>query len=171
VTVVSLLALAGIYVRPEIGTDLDFLFELYASTRDDINQLGWDPRMTEAFLRHQFLAKRSYHASRFPAAELAIVDSRAGSVGRLALCRTPHELHIIDIALLPDWRNEGIGTVLVGAILDEARSAGRTVTLQVDLSNPARRLYQRLGFVESSTDGLYVAMRCNPEIGTRRSLC
>ena len=73
--------------------------------------------------------------------------------------RQLNEIRIMDIALLPDWRNAGIGSRLLRSILAEADSAGAAVTLHVERWNPAKRLYDRLGFVDVSDDGLNVMMR------------
>lgn len=51
------------------------------------------------------------------------------------------------IAVLPDYSNRGIGTRLLHLLLDDARSVYPAVELSVRSTNPARRLYERLGFV------------------------
>ena len=53
---------------------------------------------------------------------------------------------MIDIALLPDHRGRGIGARLLRDVLHEATAAGLPVRLSVERSNPARSLYERLGF-------------------------
>ena len=51
------------------------------------------------------------------------------------------------VALYPDFRGQGIGTRLVQALLDELRNRDfAAVSLSVQRSNPAGRLYLRLGF-------------------------
>jgi ribosomal protein S18 acetylase RimI-like enzyme len=47
---------------------------------------------------------------------------------------------------VPEWQGRSIGRRLVGALLDQARRAGVPVVLSVLKVNPARRLYERLGF-------------------------
>jgi ribosomal protein S18 acetylase RimI-like enzyme len=51
------------------------------------------------------------------------------------------------IAVRPDAIGRGIGGALLGALLDLARGQYQAVTLSVRESNPARRLYERHGFV------------------------
>ncbi|MTE13042.1 GNAT family N-acetyltransferase [Nocardia aurantiaca] len=52
------------------------------------------------------------------------------------------------IGVAPDSRGTGLGTALMNALLDAAREQYEAVSLSVRLENPARRLYQRLGFVD-----------------------
>ena len=58
------------------------------------------------------------------------------------------EIHINNVAVLPQYRGRGLGTALMRHILAEGRRLGaRRATLEVRRSNEdARRLYERLGF-------------------------
>lgn len=57
--------------------------------------------------------------------------------------RTPE----IAVAVLPEARGKGIGEALVETICDEAQQRGRAgLCLTVRSTNPAIRLYERLGF-------------------------
>ena len=59
-----------------------------------------------------------------------------------------------DIALLPAWRGRGLGGRCLQALVDQGRALG----IQVELHNPARRLYERLGFVaDGAPQGLHQA--------------
>lgn len=53
---------------------------------------------------------------------------------------------LIQIQLAPEVQGRGIGEALIRRLVDEARSAGAALTLHVLHANPARRLYERLGF-------------------------
>ena len=72
--------------------------------------------------------------------------------------RRPADIRIVDIALVPAFRGRGIGTRLISALQDEAASAGRSVSIHVEVHNPAASLYERLGFVEVSERGVYRRM-------------
>jgi ribosomal protein S18 acetylase RimI-like enzyme len=52
----------------------------------------------------------------------------------------------LTIALAPDFRGQGIGTQLLQTLLEAAATRFRAVSLSVEKSNPARRLYERFGF-------------------------
>jgi ribosomal-protein-alanine N-acetyltransferase len=53
----------------------------------------------------------------------------------------------LSLAVGPSWRGQGVGTLLLTRLMEAARRAGwRALSLSVDVRNPARRLYDRLGF-------------------------
>ena len=72
--------------------------------------------------------------------------------------RTDDELRIVDIALLPQWCNRGIGSALVTALQGEAAAAGKPLRIHVERFNPALRLYERLGFRQIEDGGVYLFM-------------
>ncbi|MGS1076210.1 GNAT family N-acetyltransferase [Burkholderia glumae] len=77
------------------------------------------------------------------------------SIGLLKLNRKRGEWHLQQIQILPAHQGKGIGKAVLGAVLDEARHAGVPVSLSVLHGNPARRLYEQLGFrpvTETSLD-------------------
>lgn len=143
-------------VRPEDGP---VLFEIYAGTRaDELDAWGWDETMRETFLRMQFEAQRRSYAAQFPDADHTLVRVGGVVAGRLLVAREAEEIRIVDVALLPEYRGRGIGTSLVRRILDEGRESARPVRLQVLSTNPARHLYERLGFTRRGGDDLYHRM-------------
>jgi ribosomal protein S18 acetylase RimI-like enzyme len=77
--------------------------------------------------------------------------------------------HLIDIAVFEEHRGRGIGTGLLRQLLQEYESQGRPLRLQVLQGNPAIRLYQRLGFVQSSADPMYVQMEWTPSQSPERA--
>jgi len=58
------------------------------------------------------------------------------------------EAHITNLAVHPDYRNQGIGTKFLGFLLEEAKNLGATMaTLEVRISNKiGQRLYEKWGF-------------------------
>ena len=52
----------------------------------------------------------------------------------------------LSIAMLPDYRGQGLGSHLLNALLNEARQKYTAVSLSVSPGNPAEKLYQKLGF-------------------------
>ena len=85
------------------------------------------------------------------------VDGEAA--GRLYVHRGTDDIRIMDIALAPAFRGRGIGTGLLRELMAEAGASGRSLSIHVELNNPARRLYDRLGFVPAGEHGVYVLMR------------
>ena len=84
------------------------------------------------------------YRSSFPTAEFSIILFGTGPVGRMVVQRTAEELRVVDIALLPAHRNQGIGTFLMQQVCAEADKARKPVRLCVLQNNPARRWYERL---------------------------
>jgi ribosomal protein S18 acetylase RimI-like enzyme len=82
--------------------------------------------------------------------------------GRLYVARWPEELRIVDIALLPAFRGRGIGTGLLRSLMEEADAADRPLTIHVEAGNPARSLYERLGFEVAEDRGVYLFLRRPP---------
>jgi predicted GNAT family acetyltransferase len=68
----------------------------------------------------------------------------------------------MDIALLPEFRGAGLGTALLADLFAEATAAGKTLTIHVEEYNPARRLYERLGFRKIGEHGVHHLMEWTP---------
>ena len=52
----------------------------------------------------------------------------------------------LSIAILPEYRNQGIGTKLIDKLIIETTSKHPGLSLSVSFNNPAVRLYKRFGF-------------------------
>lgn len=146
-------------LRSVVPSDEAFLFELYASTRkEELDAWGWDDVQRKAFLEMQFRAQYMSYRAQFPNADHQIILEGDRPIGRVMVNRTDDEFRLIDVALLSEFRGTGIGTQLVRTLVDEASLAGKPLRLQVMRTNPAARLYRRLGFAVVGDDGLYVQM-------------
>lgn len=162
---------AEITRRPAGDADLDFLRKVFLSSWDRaLAAADWSAEMKEAVLQQQFDAQRTYYREQFPEAEHTIILADGEPAGRLYVRREPRLLVLMDITLLPGWRNRGIGSALVRELLAEAAADGREVTLHVEKWNPAaRRLYQRLGFTDSGDIGSHWKMAWAPAQETSAS--
>ena len=149
--------------RVEAGDD-DFLYRVYASTRmDEMALVNWTAEQKEDFLRMQFNAQTQHYRIHYPKAEYQIIQrENSAPIGRLIVNRSDDFVLLIDIALLPEFRNAGIGTTLTQALMAEAATANLPVKLHVETFNPALKLYERLGFVKSGEQGIYHEMVWKP---------
>jgi len=146
-------------MRPVAPTDRDFLLSLYASTREaELAATGWSAEVQAAFVEMQFRAQTAHYETHWPDARYEIIEHGGRPIGRLWVDHRPDEHRILDIALLTEHRGRGIGTTVLRAVQEEARRAGCAVRIHVEVNNPARRLYERLGFVEVGVDPVYVLM-------------
>jgi len=148
-----------ITLRDATPEDMPFLGRLYCNSRQqEVESWGWPAQQQEAFLRMQFEAQhRSYRAA-FPDATHNIICKENAPIGRILVNREPVALHLVDIALLAEHRNCGIGSELLRRMQQACEVQSLTLRLQVLQGNPAIRLYRRLGFVLSSADQIYVDM-------------
>ena len=121
-------------------------------------QVPWDDAQKAAFLLQQFNAQKHHYEASYPDCQFLVVEIDRGPIGRLYIDRTLDNIHVIDIALIASLRGRGAGRMLLEEILDEARSTGKSVGIYVEQFNPARRLYDRLGFRQMVTAGLYHRM-------------
>jgi ribosomal protein S18 acetylase RimI-like enzyme len=147
-------------LRPITEDDLSFLFRLYASTREEeLAPVPWTPQQKEVFLRQQFEAQHSWWQQHYTSARFDLVLIDGVPAGRLYVDVWAREVRIVDIALVPEYRGGGIGTMLLRRVFDEGDAAGKPVSIHVEVFNPARRLYERLGFVEKGRHGdVYILM-------------
>jgi ribosomal protein S18 acetylase RimI-like enzyme len=112
----------------------------------------------------QFDAQDRDYRARFPDARFDVVDRDGAPIGRLIVERGEDEIRILDIALLPEHRGAGGGSALLRDLLAEAAASSKRVAIHVERANPARRLYERLGFrVEADDDAIYLFMLWRPE--------
>ena len=145
-------------LRPVTARDALFLFRLFVSTRVREPAPVPAPHEQEALFRQQFDEQASWWSQEYPDASFDIVEVGGLAAGRLYVHRARQDHRIVDIALQPTHRGRGIGTTLLQAVMLEADRAGKLVSLHVSVFNPARRLYERLGFVQVEDRGAYLLM-------------
>lgn len=147
----------AIRYRPVTSEDVPFLRYLYGTTREaEMRMVPWDDEQKAQFLDQQFHAQKSHYEVNYPEAEFLVMEADGGkAVGRLYIDRRPEEIEIIDIALLPELRGHGLGRTMLEEILAEGRQSNRRVLIYVEHFNPARHLYDRLGFRHIDTNGVY----------------
>jgi len=147
-------------LRPVSESDNDFLLFVYASTRaDELDQVEWADGQKEMFLRWQFDLQRREYEARFPDADYRVIVVDQQPAGRIWLGMDDEQLRLLDIALLPDFQNRGVGTALIQRLQNEAERAGKPLRHMVFvLNNNADRFYERLGFKKIEDFGAYKHM-------------
>jgi len=149
--------------RPAGDADRPFLCALYASTREnEMRLLDWTEEQKNSFLTQQFDAQHHYYHEQFSAADFLVVEREGKAIGRIYLDRRPDELRLIDIALIPEVRNRGLGKALLLDLLDEGQATSLPVRIHVEQFNPAMRLYLRLGFKTVEDQGVYQLLEWQP---------
>ena len=149
-------AQAQVRLVEERDTDRDFLAGLYASTRiQELEPVPWPEHQKMEFLRTQFEAQDHHYREHYADTQRRLIHVDDVPAGRLYIQRRQSEHRIVDIALLPQYRGSGIGSGLLGDVLDEAAHAGKAVRIHVEKNNPAYHLYKRLGFQTLEDKGVY----------------
>lgn len=153
----------SVTVRAETVADLDFSASVYALTRaDEMASVDWSDAMKQSFCHQQFDAQRTHYVNHYPRAQFLIIQRDDEPVGRVYFEQTAHELRLMEITLVPVARNLGIGGAVGRALKWRAHNSGVPMGLHVEPFNPARRLYERQGFREVETRGLYLYMVSEP---------
>jgi ribosomal protein S18 acetylase RimI-like enzyme len=150
-------------LRPVADDDRAFLVELYGSVREpELAHVPWDEATRSAFVEHQFAAQDTHYRQNYPGATLDVVEVDGERAGRLYVHRGPSDIRIMDIALAPAFRGRGIGTELLRRLIAEAQASGRKLSIHVEMNNPARTLYERLGFRPAGEHGVYMLLERLP---------
>lgn len=150
----------SIRLRKVTDDDIPFLRRLYFSTREpEMQMVTWTDAEKLAFLHMQFTAQKTHYDTYYADADFLVIERDGVAVGRLYIDRAPEDIRVVDIALMPEQRGSGIGTMLLKEVMEEAAASSRPVTIHVERYNPALRLYERLGFRHVDDNGVYYLMR------------
>ena len=95
-----------------------------------------------------------------------IIHRATEHLGMLKIDRGPDFWTLIQIQIVPELQGEGIATRLIEQLLSAAHESSVSVRLSVLKTNPARSLYERLGFVVISEDEHSYEMQNKGELAT-----
>jgi GNAT superfamily N-acetyltransferase len=102
---------------------------------------------------------------------LKVVEIGAQAAGVMRVDELATHIHVDQLFLLPAHQRQGVGETLVRGILETAMRKRIPVRLWVLRVNPARRLYERLGFtvIEETPASLHLerCARAHEEVDTR----
>lgn len=147
-------------LRPVGTADDSFLLKIYGSVRAaEMAQAPWSDEQKEAFLRMQFEAQQLHYRTHNPNSTHDIILLDGQPAGRLYVARREHEIRILDITILPQHRNQGVGTPFIENLMREAALEGKPLTIYVESFNPSLRLFKRLGFEKVEDDGINYLMQ------------
>ncbi len=152
-------------VRPMTPDDDAFLLFVYDSSRaQELAQVEWQEGQKDAFVKWQFDLQRREYDARYPDAEYDVILVDDQPAGRIWIGRDAEEIHLLDIAVLPNFQNRGVGRALLGSLIDEAKLTGKALRHMVFVMNDdAHRFYERLGFVVIGDLGAYKHMEWKSE--------
>lgn len=145
---------AEISLRPARPGDYEFAVDLYLdSTRRLLSALGkWNRSRVMARFKRAFNAEQAQ-----------VIRMGGADIGWMQVSAPADRLHLHQLHIIARFRNHGIGTRLIRALLDRGRTTGRSVGLNVIRGNRALSLYRRLGFRVVGGDAERLYMRWSPE--------
>lgn len=152
-----------ISLRPATSDDELFLLKLYQSSRgDDLRGLGWDEEQIQEFLAMQYEAQRALDEQEHHQATNDIILKSGEPAGRMLVEINEHEIRCVDLALLPEYRNRGLGVMIMRRLQAEATASNKPLRVQVIRFNRAVAFFQRLGFNRTSETGTHFQMEWRP---------
>jgi catechol 2,3-dioxygenase-like lactoylglutathione lyase family enzyme/ribosomal protein S18 acetylase RimI-like enzyme len=131
-----------IQFRPARPSDIPFLLALRERTMR--------PHLERAGMAWEHDAQLARVTTQFEHAAIIMIDGVDAGLLKLDKSRMPWEL--VQIQMDPAFQRKGHGEAIVRTVLDDAKRAGSAVRLGVLKANPARRLYERLGFRVTDED-------------------
>ncbi|MDJ0681998.1 MAG: GNAT family N-acetyltransferase [Xenococcaceae cyanobacterium MO_167.B52] len=69
-------------------------------------------------------------------------------IGLMKVVSSETEIYLAEIQIIQDYQKQGIGTNLIQSLIQEAQISNKKLWLKVLKNNPAKKLYQRLGFIK-----------------------
>jgi ribosomal protein S18 acetylase RimI-like enzyme len=154
----------NIELTPICDADLPFLEKVYRSTREEeLNLTDWTEEQKAQFISQQFTAQHLYYQQVYCDATFSVITVENVPAGRLYLWESEKQIRIVDIALLPEFRNRGIGSHLLDQLISKCDDQKKIPSIHVEVYNPALKLYQRLGFEQKDHTGVYFYMERMPK--------
>ena len=152
-------------LREAAVADQSFLDELLFQTHAE-PLAHFDEHRRHLLATMQMQAQERQYRSDWPQARHDIILVNGKPIGRV-LVNVGHDAwRLVDISLLADFRGRGIGGAIIGRLLDDANSARLPLRLVVSKHNPARRLYDRLGFSIIDGNATHDVMEKPPASGS-----
>ncbi len=149
----------NVVIRLALEKDIEFVFRVFAESRCEFQNLGWDAAHLEAFLREQFDFQQRTYASRHSYATKEIIVADGVDCGYQVVDRSGQEIILVDLAVKPDFQARRVGSKVLEHLLELASRSRQNVVLQVAVGNPAQGLYERFGFSVVGEHGMYRSMR------------
>ncbi len=146
-------------LRERTDADHGFLQALYFSSREDLQQAMADTALLQQLMAMQQNAQEMGFRQHFPQARQWLLLQSGHPIGRMVVDASPAQLHLVDIAVLPEARRSGAATAALSALQAHALARGLPLSLSVSHTNQAaRRLYAKLGFTTTSQDDMLARM-------------
>ncbi len=149
-----------ISLRPAAAEDEPFIRALIEEVvADDLGARGWPEPVRLPLLDMQYRARRQGLQAAFPAALQQIILREEQAAGWMVVAPGTDEIRLVDIAVKPVFRGNGLAASCIRDLQAEAARAALPLRLSVARSSRAVDLYRRLGFEISGGDEMRYAMQ------------
>lgn len=140
-------------LRPATAADAAFARQVkYDALGPYIEQeFGWDEAVQDKYFADEFVVENYY-----------IVHCNDMDVGTVRITVKTTAVEVNNLCLIEPARGQGLGTAVLASIADLARRLGKPIELDVLKVNPAKKLYDRLGYVTYKEDDCLFYMRLAP---------
>lgn len=141
-----------IELRPATPADFDMAWRLYLVTMKPLTAelMTWDENKQSTGFAEQWKLQ-----------DVQIITVEGRGIGWLQAAETPSEIFLQQLFVSPDYQGQGIGSKVLQTLLKSWVRTGKPIVLTVLKNNPARRLYERHGFVVVAEVGVKLQMRRN----------
>jgi ribosomal protein S18 acetylase RimI-like enzyme len=155
----------SVSLRRVTPADREFLISVYGDSRaQELSQVDWDDAQKDAFIRWQFERQDEEYNQRYPNARYEVILVDGVPAGRIWTGADDKQIRLLDIAILRQFQNRGVGTYLLNQLKDEAAREKKALRHMVFVLNDnAYRFYERLGFSTIEDLGGYKHMEWLPE--------
>jgi ribosomal protein S18 acetylase RimI-like enzyme len=142
--------LQGIRYRNATEKDINFLYTLHvAAMKEYVDQVwGWDDGYQESLFRRNYVP-----------AKIRIVLYNGREIGLLSVEEREDDVFLRTIEIHPEFQGKGLGTAIIKEIIADGAQKMKPIVLQVLTVNPARQLYERLGFAIIEETNIHYMMR------------
>lgn len=151
----------NIYLRAIEESDKQDVFEIFLNSRPDLLELISYDNQNENVILSQFDLSQRYLDCRELDTRYVIVYENK-TIGTLYLRINEKKIEVVSFAILPLFRNKGIGTYILNEIINKYSDEFEIRLNVAWYNNEALKLYLRLGFEEIEDLGVY------KELGIRR---
>jgi ribosomal protein S18 acetylase RimI-like enzyme len=153
-----------ITLRQREPADEPFLFTLYSAIRaPEFSPIPLSDAQKQQIFRMQYDAQCAAYSTLYPDSDYQLILRNGSPIGRIWVARLADELHLVDIGLLPEARNAGVGTSILRELQREASEAGKPIRCNVHRENPGSlRFHLRLGFQVVYEDPMDLKLEWRP---------
>ena len=123
--------------RQATEEDFDFLYAMHIATmKDYVDQTwGWDNAFQESLFRERYIPN-----------QIQVITFDGKDIGMISLEERDEDVFLRAIEIISSHQGQGVGARIIQAIIDDAASKKKPVSLSVLKVNPAKKLYERLDF-------------------------